>query len=1098
MNEPIKAFENPNQQTYPDDPVSVFLGTGMESIIDMASFGLLQPDIVPDYIEQQHKVAATIGHVAGNVAGMFPSFGAAQGGVKLALKGFGFGEKLIAAAKAGGVVGKAAKVASRPFAVGMGRVASTMMVHDVAREFIRQTKEADPDLGLIGETAVSAAITGGTIGYFGSLTHMSHPLVQANALGSAFSVAEAINSAANGEDVFSTDFLTRKLPTTYLQGFGMALLFNAPGWVGRRNASEKAIIDAKDKYLEEISIKAADGKITYMDFKDLVKKYTGHEYKFSHKDMPEQLDSAISKLKKPAPGESTLAGQVSEASKSGYSKAELREREMNRKAPVGGITPANESGYFSESMMVENIVPKTPSEAQPIQARLHKTMRDFGIPEEKYHEILYDSIGVRSTKGQSKEVLQKASAAFEEYIASAPEFAHIPKFKEPGWLQRHLSDPESLAAATGLKDTVGLAIDAKKIALVEQGIMNNAISVYRTKWHRMYGEFTNKRTPFGQRVKEALTDRTAESDKALSAYNQGKLPTSELTPEMRQLVKDYRQMTDIYWERDNQIRETYGKGRINYVEWYQRKMINVPAMIRAGRASELDFLEYPGIDKTKRAFGQMEVSTEKSRVAREKEPIYVDDPWKALQNMVQYDIKAIHLREPIKLAEAELKYWANKTGADGKPILSQEAVEEGMRILKHVVWGVPTEKSQEWNRWLQKRIESKPGQVIEKSLAQLNIDFKGNPAKALNRFWGSMVSRAYIGLRPRLAIRNSFQVLYTHGFVSTKNLVKGFRDSNDAMLQKIMDESIYHRMNVAQAGEHIGTGSLADKVAFTMYQESHVLNVERTMRSVYFQAMDYIKEDKYKELNWRDPDGKSTELRKTNPGYLSERETKIVKEFVDFTASHTQFLYNAVGLPMVTRSDVAAPIFKLMSYPMNYRYKYLSELWHQIKTGSPSWTKGMENPPKLPWNTRVGLVKHFVGIGLIVGALEQIGLDYSSLLGVYATGKDKPGTAGIPFTDARVGFGVFNMRPSPAMSMLLNIKDAVSGDPYVSEMGRRNLLRNIPGTLPGAGAFTDVKKAVTEGERGRLFTYPIYEKPRKAQPFTSFGGFKAFKSFKSF
>jgi hypothetical protein len=271
------------------------------------------------------------------------------------------------------------------------------------------------------------------------------------------------------------------------------------------------------------------------------------------------------------------------------------------------------------------------------------------------------------------------------------------------------------------------------------------------------------------------------------------------------------------------------------------------------------------------------------------------------------------------------------------------------------------------------------------------------------------------------------------------------------------------------------------------------MNVERTMRATYYQTLDYIRSDKYKDLKgWRDADGIAG--RAKNPNYLSEREMKVLKEEVDFVASHTQFLYNATGLPLVTRSDALAPLFKLMSYPMNYRYKYINELYTRMTTGSPSWAKGMKDAPKLPWNQRLGLVKHFVGLGVLVAGLEQAGLDYSSMLGVYVSGKDKKDTLPIPFTDARVGSGIFSTRPSPGMSLLLSIKDSLSSDPYIQKMGQRNFKRSIP--IPGAGAFTDIKDALTEGERADMLTYSIYEKPAKIQPFKGFGGgFKAFKSF---
>lgn len=1049
MNEP-RAFDNTQQaqpqqaqpQAYPDDPVSTFLGTGLESVIDMASFGLLQPDIVPDYVERRNQIAATMGHVAGSVAGILPSFGVAGAAVNGALKLTKFGRGVVTAAEAGGMLGKAAQAATttafgsrivRPFASGMGRTALTMMTHDVTREYIRQTKEADPDLARIGEVAFDAAISGGAIGYFGTITHASHPLIQANALGSAFGVAEAINGAADGEDVFSAEFLGKTLPTAYLQGFGMALLFNAPKWKMRKAGEQQKLVDAFIKRMTE-----AKGTTPLKEIEAITGRKFGKGV-----ELPEGLLKAVDAVAK----------------------------------------------YRAKA---------SPS-ARSAQGRIQQVRRNLNLPEDVYRNILKESAGITTTSKQPVEKLTKVINALEMEISKAPELANIARFKRPGWIQGNLglSPSDELVRATNLIDYVRDVEAAKKLMMIEQGLASNAITTWRNRWKEGWKKaFPDSATPLKTRVKNALLGETPDPVKRFGDYVQGKRPTTELTPELNEIVKQYKFTTDVYFNRLNQVRDMFGLGKLNYVEFYQRHAIDVPAMIRAGREKGLGFLDFPGTNRAKRPFGAMEQSTEKSRTAGKNPPIYLDDPFEALKNMVRYDLKAIYLREPIKIGETLMRKMNRTMAPDGRPVLSDEGLELGMKYMKHVIWGVPTEGTQKLNKLIRQKLDTKPGEAIEKVLAQFNVDMGGNPAKMINRFWGSMVSRAYIGLRPRLAIRNSFQVMYTHGFVDTKNLVKGFRTENDALFQKILNKSPFWKLSAGQSGENIGVGSMVDRVAFNLYQQSHVLNVERTMRATYYQTMDYIKADKYKSLGWRDAEG--VKLRKKNPNALSEREMRLVKEHVDFIASHSQFLYNAVGLPMVTRSDAAAPLFKLLSYPMNYRYKYVNELFYQARHGSPSWTKGMKDAPKLPWNVRAGLLKHFVGLGVLVGGMEQLGVDYTSLLGVYATGKEKRGTKGLPFTDLRVGLGVFNMRPSPAMSVLLNIKDAVSSNPYTAEMGRRNLRRGIPGLLPGASAVGDIKRAVEEGDRTEMFTYKVYEKPKKTQPFKSFGGFSAPKPFKGF
>jgi hypothetical protein len=643
------------------------------------------------------------------------------------------------------------------------------------------------------------------------------------------------------------------------------------------------------------------------------------------------------------------------------------------------------------------------------------------------------------------------------------------KVRATGWFESNIKPYDRLLFTSHARDLT--AVDqlhtAKALQIVELRLANDASMGLQHRWgNEFYKAYPKLKGNIGQRIKGTVFGKTDIAGLELNhrlQYNPNDprtvKPTTKLTPELKKIYKDYRRITDIYWMRLNEIRKVAGKDELPYNEFYMYHNIDRAAMKRAGRASEIPRTEYSKVAFTEPKIPIVEkVSTEFARTQHDF-PLK-NDPFQALRSMVRHDLKAIYLREPSRIVRSHLQELVKAKLIDNK------TAEQMYKPMRWVIWEQPTPGVEKLNNTIKNLMDKKLfGKSIDTLVASFNKTVGENPARVLSNLWGKTVATGYIGGRARLAIRNSLQPVYNHGYVDLGSLAKAMVSGDPTHVKEWKTTNPFWKMTVGQAGEeHVMTQKTAGKLLFGMFQKSHINNVDISVRAAYYQVMDYITKPKYKKLGWWDDEG--VKLRKTNPTAVSHWEKANMFKEMEFQASHTQFLYNVLGMPLIARG-AAAPFFKLTSYPMNYGYKYLASLGSRMKTGRPEWAG--EGGPKLPWNNRFGLIKHFVFLGAALSAVERAGLDYSSLLGFGYTpekGVIRPWGSS----------GVFNMRPSPLMNMLMTMKDKFSDDPYIRK--KASFMRTVP--IPGKLAVTDILKAVETGERKKyLFHTPYVRKKRK-------------------
>ena len=1035
-----QAFKRPIQQPEPDptsswqiksdDFVSVMLGSAGEVGIDVASFGIFQPDIVPDYMEKNSPIAYFIGSTAGMIAGMYPSFGAAS----LALKGtrslfnaFKFSSRVLKVAEEMAPIAQLARKTEpvHAFATGISHTAAVFALNDSAREITRQVKENDPNLFAIGETAVKGAIGGLYLGQVGKFTHMLHPAAQAVSMGAAMTLAEALTDAAEGVDVLDTDYMKNRLPKTFLQGAAIGL-WNSRGWKERRNVMQEFATKAEMERLKKEGVIDKDGNVNPRAIKDVMQLI-----KEASIESPDMLGEV------PANVHNAAASYLSEWG-----------MESGGRRVGKGLIPAQEINKI---------------EHRALQIQIKTIQGKLGIENEPYRKVLQDLTGKDSP---TKMNIDEMNATLDFFKDIEVKNLHPVKrvFREAGVLEMKFKPADQVMTDTNLsyftKDVETAAILK---SLKEQHAVS-LVSSLQSQYRRfisedMPGKMPSTKEAFGKWVQK----KPSAADETFADIVEGKIPQSELSPRLNRLAGIYKTVTDYYWHATNQVRELTGDAPLTYKEFYMMHQLDRPEMIRQGyKRSEIPTVESlmakkgKGLRVSKNIKSVTEIERTINQYPMRRDPAY------ALQSMIHNDLKVIYFTEPIRIMNAQVKK------AIDAGILDKSALDANSTLnqyMENVIMSRPTPNTVKFNKMIERIGETKPGEFIDKVAAHFGRDLFTNTAEQINGLVGRMTTRAFIGLKPKMAGRNVLQFVFNYGLTDAKYIAKAMLPiEHPKLLTDIMDKSLVRKQTLEYSGEeyiHTSKGFMGrvDAMANDLFAKSTVKSMDTSMIAAGYDTLNKIRDPK---RNWGDAEGHKLRSEAKQSGdsnwnnYISTREKYILELRMDKVANYTNFLYTHTGLPMIYRSAVAAPFVKLQSFTMNYFYKYLEELNYEMWHGTPKEFKDMPNAPKLTTGERAGLVKHFIGLGMLVAAVEKAtGLDYSSLLGAsFKPDEEK-------WRD-KVNMGIFDVRPNPSMSVFLGMKDMLFADEeWKREEGKRKLNSAFP--VPYKQAYRDWEKALGEG-----------------------------------
>ena len=1111
-------------QIQSDDFVSVMLGSAAEVGIDVASFGIFQPDIVPDYMERNSPIAYFIGSTAGMISGMYPSFGAAG----LALKGvrsvfntFKFSSRVLKVAESMSAVEQIAQRAkpAHAFATNIGHTAAVFALNDSAREITRQVKENDPSLYGIGESAVKGAIGGLYLGQIGKFTHMLNPAAQAVSMGVAMTMAEALTDAAEGIDVLDEDYMKNRLPKTFLQGAAIGL-WSSRGWKGRRNAmqafaTENEMAEMKEKgIIKKIPENLIDAKsnINPEAIPDVMKelKEAGIKSPDIFGEVPKSVEGAaasylaewgmdINQQGRRGPGKLTKVGKVKPEEphklKFGAEPEEVKPKPLTQteiseslkplvKFIAETISPVGKSDYMNiterkleQAEGYEKVISK-PGQYLSEGEILKGSRKGAGkLPEDMAKQIVKDLAGKDSIKDVTPEDVEMVTNDIQDMtVKNLKPFKN--RYREAGVLEERFKPVDQLMTDTNLRDFIIEPEGAKILkGMVEQkaiGVIGSIQSQYRRFIQEdMPGRMPARKEAFGRWAK----NKPSVADEVFADIIEGNIPQSQLSPRLNRLAGIYKTVTDYYWNRTNQVRLLSGEEALTYKEFYMMHQLDRPEMIRQGyKRSEIPTVESL---MTTRGRGLKVSSNIKSVTEIERtqnEYPMRRDPAFALQSMIHNDLKVIYMTEPIRIMNNRVKK------AIDLGLLDKSALDPNSTLntyMEQVIMARPAPMAKQFDKMVDRMAETTPGKFVDQIASHFGRDLFTNASGQINDIVGKMTTRAFIGFKPKMAGRNVLQFLFGYGPTNAKSIGKALLPiEHPKILTDLMNESLGRKQTMEYSGEeyiHLSKGFMGkvDAMANDLFAKSAVKTFDINLLATGYNTLDRIRDPK---RNWGDAEGHKLRKESGNMNLVSAREREILKKEMEEVASSVNFLYTTTGMPMIYRNAVAAPFVKLQSFTMNYFYKYLGNLNSRMWTKKPGWAKDMGvDAPSLTIGERAGFVKHFIGLGMLVAAVEKAtGLDYSSLLGA----SFKPDEEKLR---DKINFGIFDVRPNPSMSVFLGMKKMLFADEeWQREEGKRELNNALP--VPYRQAYKDWEKALGQGKVAEMFVYKPYQRPVKATP----------------
>ncbi len=1167
------------------DPISVFFGKAAEAAIDTATFGIFQPDIIPDWAEQASPLATTIGNIAGSIAGFAPSFGASSVAAKSLLGAFRFTRRLQKAAQiAESVAGvtKAVQPFSRTLISGMVETGLTFAIHDAAREIVDQTKTNNPDIYEVAHKAVAGGLGGAIFGLGGKYSNYLSPVHQAVTMGATMTMAEVVTDAAAGEDVLSLDYAKNKLPQAFLTGT-LVGLWNSRGWKDRAEYLENIPMAQIKAFFKQNNFLDEAGQVTPVSSKMLSTVMT-----FLEKGGVKEYDIFKGLSPETVAGIKTLAKRHGEAFNTNLKKPE--------------------------------------SQVRSAQGRINEMQKVTGMGDEEYRALLSGITGGKTSTKQMS--LDELTFVYKEMTKPIIESGKIlyGKMTEPGWLEQSFSPADIMVIRHGWQDIMAQPITAKSMNILENEALHPAVNSIFTKFNRYFNEnkseIMKKWKPETGTAKKQPGEMTAEEfakeyrfhgspkplkngaiqegsyfsdyeyakiharDKARETYSdtpygkvyavrrgelkptkasaedifgqseidagasirsgighvgievpitghkglveayvpqkQGPFKTvakafatwkrkpsdadelfrkaiedpkfdrTVMSPRMNKLVDDYTMITDVMFERTNAALVMAGEKPITKRQYYMHHATDYAAMKRAGvPRAEMPQQEFMG-SQGKRVGSPFNPTIN----PRDSKVPYMLNPREALDHMLKYDLKTIYLTEPGRILKEKLKGLREQE-------LIDPAVEKSMiNWYNTVILGQGSELTQKagrnWNKWLE---TGKVGQFLDGLAAEMGANLGENPVNAMNHFLGVNISRAFLGFRPKLALRNATQFIYGHAFRSTKNTALGMDATlmeRHPVFKEWWNNSTARKLFTGMAGEEevkSGVMNNLDLAGFDMFRQSSVMSYKIDAQGNYLQIKDYITNPSYKHLGWADPEGIKLRKKTGNNNLMTAREKNFMFKELDELGNISQFDYTVLGMPMITRNAVAAPFTKLLSFPMNYTYKYLGSMINRMSTRTPLWAQGLgEAAPKIPKSIAYSAIpKHFIGLSIFAAAMEAtFGIDFASVVGIsYNPNKDEKGER------KGLNVGVFDVRPNPTTTIFLSLKDLFSNDERTRAAAKKKLVTSVP--VPYMLATKDiVKLADTGNTKGYIFYESRKPKAKKSKgyvPFPNVGGGGAFNPF---
>ena len=475
---------------------------------------------------------------------------------------------------------------------------------------------------------------------------------------------------------------------------------------------------------------------------------------------------------------------------------------------------------------------------------------------------------------------------------------------------------------------------------------------------------TTTRERLAAKKRNIPTRARTEMGNLLDSYEEA---PANLSPEKKEIFNWFRNLTKTMLSRQNEAREKLGWPLIKNRKAYMRHIAtDVSRDMLAGKYPFPEGIGFwSGLNVGKKVFNPMEFQR---RLEDDVHGLFTTDPVYASKAMMHNALKEIHLNQP-------LKFFNEQLNALGKDLPEYRNLSPRERNDLDRTMVIPADT----RRWLIDYVnnvikgqQTMPDRLVNNIVNESGLKGLLNTAlkpygrvlsqRPITRFFqtaGRMQMAGVIGPRPRLLIRNKFQLTQNLALYGMKANVRAFLPPNKE-LKELLEKSLFLKSYTGLEELPIDLAKKVEKLWHKAYQWTATSNARQAMEVAYWDIKELIDNPKYKKYGWK-------------PEHL-------LKE-MEFGASATQYQYNAIGMPGIFRHKSLIPATRLTSWWMNYFAKFHREALHRAFTGRPSWSG--EKGPTLPWSRRLGWLRYAVLGGLI---LNTMGYTRSYMFGAAPTG----------------------------------------------------------------------------------------------------------------
>lgn len=528
------------------------------------------------------------------------------------------------------------------------------------------------------------------------------------------------------------------------------------------------------------------------------------------------------------------------------------------------------------------------------------------------------------------------------------------------------------------------------------------------------------------KVKNIPTKARMEIGDLLDQYEEA---PENLDPKKKEIFAWFRHLTRTILNRQNEARAKLDLPPIKGRKAYMRHIAtDISREMLAGKYPFPEGIGFWSRLRTgKKVFNPMEFQR---KLEEDIYGLFSRDPVYASKAMMYTALKEIHLNQPLKFFNEQL----NALGKD-LPEYKNLSPREKAELSKVMV--IPADT----RRWLtdyvntvikgrQTNTDRLVNNIVNESGLKGLLNIVLHPfgrtisRKPITGFFqkaGRMQMAGVMGPRPRLLIRNKFQLTQNMALYGMKANIRAFLPPNKE-LKGLLDESLFLKSYTGLEELPPDLAKKIEKLWHKAYQWTATSNAKQAMEVAYWDIKELIENPKYKKYGWK-------------PEHL-------LKE-MEFGAAATQYQYNAIGMPGIFRHKSLIPVTRLTSWWMNYFAKFHREALHRVFTGRPSWAG--EEGPTLPWSRRLGWLRYAIIGGLI---LNKMGYYRSYMFGAAPTGWP------------------------PAMQAASSLyRYVIADDEKKRKTALRKFWRSIKTFIPGYIAYKDIEKFRTTQDWKSLLFY---------------------------